>query len=148
MSKTIRPAIEGWFTLDDPPSLIGAGCPECATVVFPPTSGPCPNPHCDGVDLDRRALSRSGRIWSYTDARYQPPPPYIARTDPYEAFVIAAVELDDDGIVVLGQLADGVDVGDVAVGDEVELDLGPLYREDDEDVVMWTWRPVRTKGGA
>lgn len=146
VARTTRPVMEGWFRTD-PPALIGGWCPECSTVVFPPSPGPCPNPRCEGTELEPRPLSRRGRIWSYTDARYQPPPPYIPRTEPYEPFAIAAVELDD-GIVVLGQLAEGVGTADVAVGDEVEVEIAPLYRKEGEDVVTWTWRPVRRGGGA
>ena len=38
-----------------------------------------------GTEHDRVELSRRGRVWSYTDARYQPPPPYVPATDPYVA---------------------------------------------------------------
>ena len=48
-------------------------------------------------------LSRRGRIWSYTDARYQPPPPYVA-ADPYVPFCLAAVELAAEKLVVMGQV--------------------------------------------
>ncbi len=86
-------------------------------------------------------LSRRGRIWSYTDAQYQPPPPYVARTDPYEPFALAAVELPE-GLVVLGQVADGYGVGDLTVGAEVELVVETLYTDDDGDHTIWRWLPV------
>ena len=82
-------------------------------------------------------LSRRGRVWSYTDAQYQPPAPYIPRTDPYEPFALAAVELPE-GLVVMGQVADGLGVADLSVGAEVELVVEPLT----EDTVIWRWRPL------
>ena len=42
MSETVTrvPAVEGWFTTDpDDPRLIGAKCPVCSTIVFPPRAG-------------------------------------------------------------------------------------------------------------
>ena len=70
-------------------------------------------------------------MWSYTDARYQPPPPYIPRVEPYEPFALAAVELEAEGLVVLGQVADGYGVDDLTVGAPVELVVEPLYTDDD-----------------
>ena len=83
-------------------------------------AGFCRNPACDGEEFETVELSRRGTVWSYTDAQYQPPPPYVPRTDPYEPFALAAVELAE-GITVLGQVADGYGVEDLRVGAEVEL---------------------------
>ena len=55
-------------------------------------------------------------MWSYTDARYQPPPPYVPGAEPYEPFALAAVELEAEGLVVLGQVAAGYGVVDLTVG--------------------------------
>jgi uncharacterized protein len=111
--------------------------------------GFCPNPGCDGDgdDLVTTELSRQGRVWSYTDARYQPPPPYIPRTDPYEPFALAAVELEAEGMVVLGQVADGYGCDDLAIGDPVELVVEPLYQEGETTYLVWRWRPVDGGGG-
>ena len=56
-------------------------------------AGFCRNPACSGEEFESVELSRRGSVWSYTDAQYQPPPPYVSRTDPYEPFALAAVEL-------------------------------------------------------
>jgi uncharacterized protein len=138
MGDTTTPAIEGWFTTGDSPALIGTRCRSCGTVFFPRETAFCRNPRCAGTELDETELSRRGRIWSYTDARYQPPPPYVSRTDPYEPFALAAVELEDEGIVVLGQVADGYGVDDLRIGAAVELVVEPL----DESSVIWRWKPV------
>ena len=136
----------------------------CRTYVFPPTSTACPNPDCDSASFETVELSRRGRMWSYTDARYQPPAPYVA-SDPYEPFCLAAVELEEERLVVLGQVVPGLTVDDLHVGMEVELVLGTLHPKvapnvqpdvtsDDEamggeapgDVVVWKWRPVSGSG--
>jgi uncharacterized OB-fold protein len=142
MPATEVPAIEGWFTTDEEPALLGSRCETCGNVAFPGQTIYCRNPGCDGDTFAEVKLSRRGRVWSYTDARYQPPPPYIPRTDPYEPFAIAAVELDAEGIVVLGQVADGYGVDDLAVGATVELVVEPLYEQDETTYVIWRWKPV------
>ena len=134
---TTTPAIEGWFTTGPEPALIGSRCTMCGHVSFPSETVFCKNPSCAGDDFDDLPLSRRGRVWSYTDAQYQPPPPYIPRSETYEPFALAAVELPE-GLVVMGQVADGFGVADLHVGDEVELVVEPLY----EDKVSWRWRPV------
>ncbi len=141
MSAT-TPAIEGWFTTGDEPALVGSRCTTCGTVFFPRTAGFCRNPACSGDEFTETELSRRGRVWSYTDAQYQPPAPYIPATDPYVPFALAAVELPE-GLVVLGQVADGFGVDDFKVGDEMELVVEPLYTDETGVRTIWRWRPVR-----
>jgi uncharacterized OB-fold protein len=136
------PAVEGWFTTDDEPALLGNRCTTCSTVFFPKTSFFCPNPACSGEQFEETKLSRRGRIWSFTDAQYQPPPPYIPRSGDYTPFAIAAVELADEQMVVLGQVADGFTVDDLEVGQQVELVIEELFRDDDNDYLVYKWKPV------
>src|SRR5690242_19663189 len=119
MTET-SPVIEGWFTTGPEPALIGSRCSTCGSTFFPRTAGFCRNPACSGEEFEDAELSRRGRVWSYTDAQYQPPAPYVPATDAYEPFALAAVELPE-GIVVLGQVAQGYGVADLAVGQEVVL---------------------------
>ena len=135
------PAIEGWFTTGDKPALIGSRCTTCSTVFFPRTQGFCRNPACDGSEFADTELSRRGRVWSYTDAQYQPPAPYIPASDPYVPFALAAVELPE-GLVVPGQLASGFGVDDILVGDEVELVVETAYTDETGEHTIWKWRPV------
>jgi hypothetical protein len=135
------PAIDGWFTTGAEPALVGSRCTTCASTFFPPTSGFCRNPRCAGEEFEAAELSRRGRVWSYTDAQYQPPPPYIPATDPYEPFALAAVELPE-GIVVLGQVADGYGVADLSVGCEVELVVEPQHTDESGVRTIWRWKPV------
>jgi len=141
---SVSPAIDGWFTTGPEPALIGSQCSSCGCVFFPRTEGFCRNPVCDGESFEDVELSRRGRVWSYTDAQYQPPPPYIAG-DEWEPFALAAVELPE-GLVVLGQVAEGYGVGDLHIGQEAELVVETLYTDDDGERTIWRWKPVVEMG--
>ncbi|NLT29195.1 MAG: benzoylsuccinyl-CoA thiolase [Propionibacterium sp.] len=130
-----------WFTTGDEPALLGTKCVACGTVYFPRQDIYCKNPNCDSEEFEEYTFSRTGTVWSYTDFQYQPPAPYIAQTDPYEPFALAAVELPE-GIVVLGQLADGYSVDDVKVGSPVELVVEVLNTDDTGDRTIWRWKPT------
>lgn len=135
------PAIAGWFRTEPEPALLGSRCTTCATIAFPKASGFCGNPACFGEEFEEHALSRTGRVWSYTDAQYQPPPPYLPTSDPYVPFALAAVELAE-GLVVLGQVADGYGVKDLTVGATVELVVETLYSDEQGERSIWRWKPV------
>jgi len=136
------PAIEGWFTTGDEPRLLGSRCTDCGTVTFPRASGLCRNPGCRGRELVAHELARVGTVWSYTDARYQPPPPFVPASEPFEPFALAAVELAEDGLVVLGQVAAGFGVEDLRVGMRVELVVETLHELDGVPQLIWRWRPL------
>lgn len=137
------PIIEGWFTTGAEPALIGSRCTSCAATYFPPVAGEggfCRNPRCSGDTFESVELSRRGVVWSYTDAQYQPPAPYVA-ADPYVPFALAMVTLPE-GLSVLGQVATGFGVADIKVGSEVELVVEPMVGAD-ADKLVWRWRPVQ-----
>jgi uncharacterized OB-fold protein len=134
-----QPVIEGWFTTGKEPALIGRRCPRCGTYQFPPTGEWCPNPSCSSAEMAEVELSRTGRVWSYTDAQYKPPAPFVPAAEPFEPFAIAAVELEQEQIVVLGQVAAGYGVADLQVGTVVELVVEPI---DPSGALVWKWRPV------
>ncbi len=81
-------------------------------------------------------------MWSYTDAQYQPPPPYIPPNEVHEPFALAAVELAEEQIVILGQVAKGYGVADLSVGASVELVVEPLYEVDGVEHLIYRWKPV------
>ncbi len=139
--KPLVPAIEGWHTMAARPHLIGTRCDACGTYFFPKQDQYCRNPGCDSTDFHEVELSRTGHIWSYTNACYQPPSPFVA-PDPFEPFTIAAVQLEKEQMVVLGQVVAGVDVSQLRVGMPVELVLEPLHETDEEIKVTWKWQPL------
>jgi uncharacterized OB-fold protein len=140
-------AVDGWFSLDaEDPRLLGNRCATCGTFFFPRAEFFCRNPECEGTTFEEIPLSRRGRVWSYTVNRYQPPPPYVA-ADPFSPYAIAAVELVEEKMVVLGQMVAGVEADQLEVGMEVELVVETLYEDDDHEYLVWKWRPVATSAG-
>lgn len=140
-SKPQAPAIEGWHTMDAQPRLIGSRCVKCGTYFFPKQSHYCKNPGCDSTEFEEVPLSRTGRIWSYTNACYKPPEPFKA-PDPFVPYAIAAVELEEEQMVVLGQVIEGLTVEDLKVGMPMELVLEPLHETDEDIKVTWKWQPA------
>ena len=152
-----RPAVEGWFTIpgegsDESPRLIGTRCSGSGTYFFPPERVMSRAPGFADADLEEVELSNRGTLWSWTDAQYQPPPPYEPVTDPHAPFCIAAVELEAEKMVVLGQVPAGVTVDDLELGMEMELVIDVLRTETDEEtgedveVMIFKWAPA--SGGA
>ncbi len=126
----------------DNPKLLGSRCDKCGTYYFPIHEQFCRNPACDSESFTTVKLSSTGKIWSYTNAEYAPPEPFKAN-DPHEVFGIAAVELEKEGLIVMGQMQQGVSVDDVKIGDEVQLILETLYEDDDNDYLVWKWQPTK-----
>lgn len=161
MPKPKVPAVEGWFTMppvDDVPAdgsgipgvkLIGTRCTQSGTYFFPPERVMSRAPGFADSELVDVELSTRGRLWSYTDAQYQPPEPFVPATDPYEPVCLAAVELEREKMVVLGQVIRGVTVDDLTVGMEMELVLDTLSEDDEAEYMIWKWRPAAdTTAGA
>ena len=139
-TKTRVAAVEGWFTTGDAPRLVGSRCTACDTRFFPRRELACADPACGATELEDVELSRTGTLWSYTDNRYQPPPPYVS-PDPFEPYRIAAVELDAEKIVVLGQVPDDVEDGALRIGAAMELVVDTLFEDDEHEYLVWKWRP-------
>ena len=113
------------------------------TYFFPPQEDWSPVPGVTDSTLEPVALSRQGTVWSWSVNHYAPPEPYVA-PDPFVPYTVVAVELAEEQMVVLGQLADGSSPDDLRIGMPVELVLGTLFVEPDsgDEVVVWKWRPV------
>lgn len=142
-AKPKVPAVEGLFTMDEAaPALLGTRCRTCGTFYFPAETVACRHPSCTSDDLEQVQLSRRGKVWSYTNACYAPPPPFVAK-DPFKPFAIAAVELEKEALTILGQVVEDVGVEQLKAGMEMELVLGSLYEDDDNEYMTWQWRPVR-----
>jgi uncharacterized OB-fold protein len=139
-TKTRVPAKDGWFTMDaDAPTLLGRRGVETGSYFFPPTLAFSRNPAAPAEELEEVALSRKGRVWSWTTNHYQPPEPYMP-PDPFVPYTVVAVELVEEQMVVLGPLDPASDANALAVGQEVELALTTLYEDDDHEYVVWSWR--------
>ncbi|MFI1445192.1 Zn-ribbon domain-containing OB-fold protein [Streptomyces fructofermentans] len=136
--------VTGWFGGEgDDFRLLGTRCSVCAAVFFPREDVLCRAPACPGGELTEVPLSRRGRVWSYSDSRYRPPPPYVS--DPeldWSPYALAAVELEAEGIVVLGQTVPGLTVADLAVGMEMEVVPGVLNEDTETVWTTWHWRPT------
>jgi uncharacterized OB-fold protein len=140
MTATRVPAVEGWFTMDEAdPRLLGNRCTSCGTVFFPRASFACRNPSCNGTEFEDVPLSNRGRVWSYTTNHYAPPAPYVS-PDPFEPYSVAAVELADEKLVVLGQVEGGAE--GLRVGADAELVLSTLFTDDEGEHVVWKWKVV------
>lgn len=138
--------LDGWFTMNqDKPHLLGTQCKGCGTYYFPKQSMYCKNPACDCEEFETVELSRTGKVWSFTNACYQPPEPFVA-PDPFVPFTIAAVELEKEKMIVLGQVIAGVNVSDLKAGMEMELVLDTLFVDASSEKITWKWQPV-TKAG-
>jgi uncharacterized OB-fold protein len=144
VSRTRTPVVTGWFAGEgDGFRLLGTRCSACASVFFPREDTFCRNPGCPGGELEEVPLSRRGRVWSYTDSRYRPPSPYVSdRELEWRPYALIAVELESEGLVVLGQTVPGVSVADLTVGMEVEVVPGVLNEDAETTWTTWHWRPT------
>jgi uncharacterized OB-fold protein len=143
MSKTRVPAVDGWFRADEAgPVLLGTRCAGCGSIFFPREETFCRNPGCAGTKFDEVELSTRGRLWSYTNNCYAPPAPFVSPSDPFEPYAIAAVELEREKMVVLGQVVPGIGVEQLAVGMKMELALGTLFEDEQNEYLVWKWRPA------
>ena len=137
-AKVQEALLPGWYTLDvESPHLIGTRCTACGTYYFPKQSTFCRNPDCAGEQFEEVELSRTGKLWSWTNACYQPPEPFVA-AQPFVPYAIAAVELEREKMVVLGAVVDGVGVEALKGGMSMELKLEPTV----DGKLTWKWSPV------
>jgi len=139
--KPRRPVVAGYFEerADGSVVLVGGRCDACGAYFFPKRFSFCRNPGCGVPDLADVELSTRGVLWSFTDNRYAPPPPYPA-AEPFEPYGVAAVTLEAEQMVVLGQLARGTDVAALRAGQVMELCAEDLYETDDAVFRVWKWR--------
>lgn len=143
MSKTRVPVLEGYFTLDEnAPQLLGTRCTACGTYYFPQQKMFCRNPDCAGDRFEEVPLSRTGNLWSFTNASYQPPEPY-EQVENFVPFAIAAVELAKEKMIVLGQVVKGVGVESLKAGMQMELVLEVLSEDATTQKLVWKWKPLQ-----
>jgi uncharacterized protein len=140
-AKKQIPVLEGFFTMDaKQPHLIGTQCLSCRTYYFPKQTLFCKNPACNSDKFEEVQLSRTGKVWSFTNACYQPPEPYVS-PEPFVPYTIVAVELAKEKMIVLGQATEGTNVADLKAGMDMELVLEPMYgKEEDVERLTWKWK--------
>lgn len=139
------PGTAGWFREGpDGFALLAGRCTACGALSFPPRTVPgCPDPDCAGLDQSPYPLSTTGTLWSYTDARYAPPPPYPRPPDTeFSPYALAAVELAAERMIVLGQVAPDVPAEVLQVGMIMELTPGTLVSSAGGEERVWNWRPT------
>ena len=135
-------AVEGWLDVDPKnPRLVGYKDDASGTYFFPKDVAVSRAPGFTDTPLREVRLSNRGKLWSYTTNHYKPPEPAIS-PDPFVPYTVAAVELTEERMVILGQLADGVDPASIEVGQEMELTLATLYEDDENEYIVWKWKPA------
>ncbi len=143
MGKKRVPAVDGMFTMDtNKPTLLGGRSIASGSYYFPKElAGNDPRSVWDN-ERDEVPLSRTGKVWSYTTADYPPALPYIIASEPFTPFVIAAVELSKENMVICGQMMPGIGISDMQIGMDVQIALDVLYEDDDCEYMVWKWEPV------
>ncbi len=132
-SKKQIPVREDLLTVPlSPPEqvrLIGSRCNSCKEVSLGKRST-CPN--CAAEDMEEIALSKTGKLWTYTVIRNRPPGDYKG-PDPFIPFGLGLVELPE-GIQVLTPI--DYDVDKLNIGMELELEVYKLYQDEEGNDVM------------
>lgn len=139
INSGLVPVREDLFTLPLQPltqvRLAGTRCKTCGEVSLGKVSC-CPN--CIGQELEDKALSKQGKVWTYTVIRHRPPGEYKG-PDPFVPFGLGLVELPE-GIRVLSPL--DCDIDSIEIGMPVELDVFKLYADEKgNDVIAFRFRP-------
>ena len=144
MGKKKVPAVEGMFTMDAAnPTLIGGKSRSSGSYYFPKDLAGNDPEAATNESREEVVLSREGKVWSYTSADYPPALPYIITEEPFKPFVIAAVELEKEGMVICGQMMPGIQISDMEVGMNVQVALDVLYEDGEYQYMVWKWEPVR-----
>ena len=123
------------FKLPSPteePRLIGVKCRKCDEVFFPKRNR-CIS--CFNDEMEEVALSKKGKIYSYTIVHHKTPD--YSGPLPY---AVGAVELPE-GIVILSPLTQ-CDLTKLKIGIDVELVLEKLYDDEDgNEVISYKFMP-------
>ena len=136
------PVADGLFTGPaDAPRLLASRCTQCDNHMFP-VQDDCPK--CSGNATETVTLDRRGTLWTWTVQNYPPKaPPYAGDADPdtFRPYGVGYVEIE--GKVRVEARLTQADPERLAIGQEVELVLDPLYVDDDGDqVVTFAFAPV------
>jgi uncharacterized OB-fold protein len=120
---------------DGKAQLIGNQCTCCGEVFFPsnPVCVNCQNPNMKSIKLNR-----IGKIWTYTTVMLAPPKWYKGPVP----FDLGYVELPE-GIRIWTRLL-GAEPGTFKIGQEVELVIDVMQKDDDDnDVLGYCFVPLK-----
>ena len=114
-----------WGDLDhlDSATLCGTLCRSCGETTLGDNSI-CPA--CGVEDVERKPLSRSGILWTYTMVRHRPPGNY-QMPEPFRPFAMGLVDLPD-GLKVLTRI--DVEQDEIRIG--MPLKFRPFVLRRDE----------------
>lgn len=97
---------------------------------------------CGSPELEGITLSKKGKLFSYTIARYPPPGDYKGHKDPFVPFAIGSVELPE-GLRIVSPLTQ-CDIESLDVDIPVELVVEPFYKDEDGyEVLRYAFRPAK-----
>lgn len=123
------------LSLPEQAKLRGSKCRSCGEVLFGKHLG-CEN--CGSEDMEEIALSRRGRLYTYTVIGHRPPGDYKG-PDPFVPFGEGLVELPE-GCRIAAPLTINKDI---RVGMELELVVDKLYEDEDGNEVMaFKFKPI------
>lgn len=137
MQKALAPEITTWP--DEKPQLIGSRCAGCGATTFP-VQRHCPR--CSGSEMADVLLPRRGTLVAWTTQGFPPGAPYAGPIGKdFVPFGVGLVQLGDV-IRVEGRLTEN-DPGKLRFGQEVELTMVPLNRDDDgAELMTFAFQPV------
>lgn len=113
-------------------SLTTTKCRDCGELHFPPRIV-CPE--CTGDDLTYTSLPHVGELYTYTEVRGTA----AIGMNEDTPFVAGVVDL---GPVKLSARIEGADLGDVAIGDPVELVVVDVDDDLDQQRAFYRFRPI------
>jgi len=125
-----RPIREGLFTEKIDGNLVGFRCKTC-NHVLPPLTTTCL--YCYGEDLERLALSRRGKLYSYTIV-YQPHKQFKV------PFALGYIELPE-GVRIFSPLKER-EGKPFKVGMDMELVVEKLWDEGENEVIGPRFQPA------
>jgi uncharacterized OB-fold protein len=138
-SESVESAAGLFVETPDGPRLLGSRCATCKAPYFP-SSEACHNPDCTRSDIQPAHFGPRGTLWSVTVQNYPPPAPVVA-SEPYRPYAVGLVDLEDDGLRVIGRLRVDDPLA-VKLGGAVELVLASLGQQaDGQDVISWQFKP-------
>lgn len=138
MAKKQVPIIEGLFTWpSDKPQLVASKCKKCGAYFFPKVPY-CGNPDCtkDKANMEVTPLSNRGKMYTYTIHTAQPAHPF--RMEPFKPYGVAMVDVPE-GMRVLGMTTT---TEGLKIGQTVEMTVGKLYEDAENEYITWMWKPV------